>query len=379
MSGEVSGYGALRAGNDQRRLCVRRSDGVVDLVEALDAGALDVAPAVAEALRAPLLNPLMALGSDASAEVASAVAAIDDAARFAPPTEALPVLPFAVADYVDFFASRHHAQNCGRMLRPDGDALNPNWEWMPVGYHGRSGTVIVSGTPVRRPRGQVFGPQGGPEYGASAWLDVEVELGFVVGTPSRHGEPVPVGEAEDHIFGLVVLNDWSARDIQAWESQPLGPHLGKSFATSISAWVVPWDALPRAEPDAPARDPLPYLNDVPGRGLDIDVELRLNDRLVSRSSALQLAWTPAQLVAHLTAGGAHLRTGDLIGTGTISGPEPESRGCLLERTWAGQEPLELGEGMHRTWLEDGDEVVIAARAGELEVGAVSGRVEPAAG
>ena len=167
-----------------------------------------------------------------------------------PADGAEPVLPFAVADYVDFFASRHHAQNCGRMLRPDGDPLTPNWEWMPVGYHGRSATVVVSGTPVRRPRGQVFGSGGGPEYGPSAWLDVEVELGLVIGTPSRAGEPVPVEQAEDHIFGLVALNDWSARDIQAWESQPLGPHLGKSFATSISGWVVPWEAVPRAAPAA---------------------------------------------------------------------------------------------------------------------------------
>jgi fumarylacetoacetase len=319
----------------------------------------------------------MALGAGARAELDGAVAALAESARFAPAPGVEPVLPFAVGDYADFFAARHHAVNCGRMLRPDGDPLTPNWESMPVAYHGRSGTVVVSGTPVRRPRGQVFGPEGGPVYGPSAWLDVEVELGLVVGTPSRRGEPVPIGTAEDHLFGLVVLNDWSARDIQAWESQPLGPHLGKSFATSISAWVVPWEALPRAEPAEPARDPLPYLRDAPWRGLDVDVDLEIGGETVSRSSALQLAWTPAQLVAHLTANGASLRTGDLLGTGTISGPEPESRGCLLERTWAGREPLRLPGGRELTWLEDGDEAVISARANGAPLGEVRGRIEPA--
>ena len=264
MSGAVTGYGALRAGEQPASLCARTADGVVDLVAALDAGALDLAPALHDALRMPQLNALMALGRDAAAQLDAAVGALGDAERLAPATGAEPVLPFAVADYADFFAARHHAQNCGCMLRPDGDPLTPNWEWMPVAYHGRSGTVIVSGTPVVRPRGQVFGAEGGPVYGPSAWLDLEVELGLVVGTPSQCGEPVVVEHAEQHLFGLVVLNDWSARDIQAWESQPLGPHLGKSFATSISPWVVPWDALPRAQPHAPARDPLPYLRDAPG-------------------------------------------------------------------------------------------------------------------
>jgi fumarylacetoacetase len=263
------------------------------------------------------------------------------------------------------------------MLRPDGDPLTPNWEWMPVGYHGRAGTVIVSGTPVRRPRGQVFGAQGGPEYGPTAWLDVEVELGLVIGTPSTRGEPVTVDHAEEHLFGLVALNDWSARDIQAWESQPLGPHLGKSFATSVSSWVVPWEAISRAEPAEPAANVLPYLRDGADRGLDVGVELRINGQLVSSSSALQLAWTPAQFVAHLTANGAHLRTGDLLGTGTISGPEPESLGCLLERTRAGQEPLTLADGSARTWLEDGDEAVITAGVPDHPLAEVSGRVLPA--
>jgi fumarylacetoacetase len=382
----VTGYAALRAGDARPRICARTAAGVTDLVAALDGGALRLPDEIGAALREPLLDRLMALGAPARAEIDAALAGLEEgrepppsSARdgFAPPAGSEPVLPFTVADYTDFFASRHHAANCGRMLRPDGDPLTPNWEWMPVGYHGRSGTVLVSGAPVRRPRGQVFGAEGGPGYGPSAWLDVEVELGLVVGTASPAGEPVPVGRAEEHVFGLVALNDWSARDIQAWESQPLGPHLGKSFATSISGWVVPWEAVARAEPAEPAHNVLDYLREPPGRGLDVDVELRINGQLVSSSNALQLAWTPAQLIAHLTANGAHLRTGDLLGTGTISGPEPESRGCLLERTWAGQEPLTLGDGSVRTWLEDGDEVTIAAGPADEPLAEVRGRILPA--
>jgi fumarylacetoacetase len=382
----VTGYAALRAGDAQPRICARTDAGVTDLVAALDAGALRLPDELDAALRAPALGPLMTLGAPARAEIDVALAGLGEANEpssgtgrdgFAPPAGAEPVLPFTVADYTDFFASRHHAANCGRMLRPDGDPLTPNWEWMPVGYHGRSGTVLVSGTPVRRPRGQVFGAEGGPQYGPSAWLDVEVELGVVIGVPSVHGEPVAVERAEEHIFGLVALNDWSARDIQAWESQPLGPHLGKSFATSISGWVIPWEAVARTEPAEPAQHVLEYLCDAPGRGLDVDVELRINGQLVSSSNALQLAWTPAQLVAHLTANGAQLRTGDLLGTGTISGPEPESRGCLLERTWAGREPLTLGDGSVRTWLEDGDEVTIAAGPADAPLAEVRGHILPA--
>jgi fumarylacetoacetase len=373
----VTGYAALSAGGARPRICVRTDAGVVDLLAAIDGGAIGLSPELMAALREPVLNPLMALGAAARAEVADAMAALDGREDLAPPSGAEPVLPFEVADYVDFFASRHHAANCGRIIRPDGDPLSPNWEWMPVGYHGRSSTIVVSGTPVRRPCGQVFGADGGPEYGPSRWLDLEVELGLVVGTPSRQGEPVAIADAENHLFGLVALNDWSARDVQAWESQPLGPHLGKSFATSVSGWVVPWERIGRADPFEPAGNVLPYLRDGDDRGIDLGVELRINDQLVSSSNALQLAWTPAQLVAHLTAGGASLRTGDLLGTGTISGPDPESRGCLLERTWAGQEPLTLGDGSVRTWLEDGDEVVITAGVVDRPLAAVSGRVLPA--
>jgi fumarylacetoacetase len=270
------------------------------------------------------------------------------------------------------------------MFRPDREALPRNWLHLPVGYHGRSGTVVVSGTPIRRPCGQRAGPDG-PTFGPSERLDVELELGAVIGVPSRPGEPVPVERALDHIFGLVLLNDWSARDIQSWEYQPLGPFLAKSFATSIGAWVTPIDiARAYRVPAAPqAPEPLPYLRE-DAWAFDLDLELALRSAhmkaageppaVIARSSARHLYWSLAQQIAHLTSNGAHLRAGDLLGSGTISGPEPHERGCLLELTWNGAEPLRLPDGSERTFLEDGDEVVLRG----TELAEVSGRIEPSA-
>jgi fumarylacetoacetase len=279
-------------------------------------------------------------------------------------------MPFEVTDYVDFYSSLHHATNIGRMFRPDAEPLLPNWRWLPVGYHGRAGTVVPSGTPVRRPQGQTPGPSFGP----SARLDIELEAGYVIGTPSAMGEPVPVERALDHVFGMLLVNDWSARDIQAWEYQPLGPFLGKSFATSISRWVVPLDELadrrvPR-EPQDP--EPLPYLREEPW-GFDIPLEVELNGAVVARTNTRELYWSIAQQIAHLTVNGASLRTGDLLATGTISGPEREQRGSLIELSWNGEEPIELPDGTTRSFLEDGDEVVLRGEP----LGAVRGRIEPA--
>ena len=277
-------------------------------------------------------------------------------------------LPFAVADYADFYSSLHHASNVGRMFRPDADPLPPNWRHLPIGYHGRAGTVVPSGTPVRRPHGQ----RGPGDFGPSERLDVELELGFVIGAPSRPGEPVPIERALDHVFGVVLLNDWSARDLQAWEYRPLGPFLAKSFATSISHWVVPLDELPRTTREPQDPPPLPYLREEPW-AFDIPLELELNGTAISRTNADQLYWSAAQQVAHLTSNGASLRAGDLLGSGTISGPERDQRGCLLELTWNGEEPVALGDGSSRTFLEDGDEVVLrGAGLGEVR-GRVSGR------
>ena len=294
-------------------------------------------------------------------------------------------LPFSVGDYVDFYSSEHHARNVGRILRPDGEPLTPNWKHLPIGYHGRAGTVVVSGTDVVRPCGQRR-PAGAtePAYGPSSRLDVEAEVGFVVGVGSALGQPVPADRFRDHVFGLVLLNDWSARDLQAWEYQPLGPFLGKSFATSISPWIVPLDALEAARVRPPEQDPepLPYLRDGEGWGLDLRLEVRWNDTVVSRPPFASMYWTPAQQLAHLTSNGASLRTGDLYASGTVSGPEPGERGSFLELGWNGTQPVRLADGSTRTFLEDGDTVAISATApgadgARLGFGEVRGTVRPA--
>ncbi|WP_433696539.1 fumarylacetoacetase [Nocardiopsis sp. CA-288880] len=294
-------------------------------------------------------------------------------------------LPFTVADYVDFYASEHHATNVGRIFRPDQEPLTPNWKHLPIGYHGRSGTIVVSGTDIVRPTGQRKPPtEPAPVFGPSARLDIEAEVGFVVGTPSPMGESVPVDSFADHVFGVFLLNDWSSRDLQAWEYVPLGPFLGKSFATSVSPWVVPVAALEAARVEQPAQDPepLPYLRGTRPWGLDLRLEVRLNGHVVSNPPFDQMYWTAAQQLAHMTVNGASLRTGDVFASGTVSGPEPDQRGSLLELTWSGREPLRLPDGTERAFLEDGDEVVITATAPGpggtvVHFGEVAGRILPA--
>jgi fumarylacetoacetase len=291
------------------------------------------------------------------------------------------VLPFTVADYVDFYASEQHATNVGRIFRPDGEALTPNWKHLPIGYHGRAGTVVASDTPIRRPAGQRREPDGAIGFGPSTRLDIEAELGFIVGTPSTLGEPVPIDGFDRHVFGVCLVNDWSARDIQAWEYVPLGPFLGKSFATSVSPWIIPLAALDGARIDPPAQDPqpLPYLRTTASWGLDIELVVTLNGTEISRPPFAGMYWTGPQMLAHLTVNGASLRTGDLFASGTISGSAPEQRGSLLELTWNGTKPLSLADGSARTFLEDGDVVTITGFArlsgGErLELGEVTGTI-----
>jgi fumarylacetoacetase len=277
--------------------------------------------------------------------------------------EVEPRLPFTVADYVDFYSSLEHATNLGRMFRPDAEPLLPNWRHLPVGYHGRAGTVVVSGTPIRRPRGQAKPPGAeAPAFGPSRRLDIELELGFVVGAGSTLGEPVPAGGFREHVFGLVLVNDWSARDIQAWEYVPLGPFLGKSFATSISAWVTPLALLDDRRVPAPPQDPepLPHLRVDGDWGLDLPLEVELNGETITRGNARGLYWTMPQQLAHATSNGATIRTGDLMASGTISGAERGSEGSLIELTRNGAEPLRLADGSERTFLEDGDEVVLSS-------------------
>jgi fumarylacetoacetase len=294
-------------------------------------------------------------------------------------------LPFTVADYVDFYASEQHATNLGRIFRPDSEPLTPNWKHLPIGYHGRAGTVVVSGTPVTRPYGQHRSPDGSIAFGPSARLDLEAELGFVVGAPSPLGRPVALDGFEEHVFGVCVVNDWSARDIQAWEYVPLGPFLGKSFATSVSPWVLPLVALEAARVPPPRRDTplLPYLDDAAARpaGLAVDFTVAVNGARISGPSAQDLYWTGAQMLAHLSANGASLRTGDLFASGTVSSDGPGRQGSLIELTRNGQAPLALGGGRELGFLEDGDEVVISATApgtsgGRISLGEVRGTIVP---
>jgi fumarylacetoacetase len=296
-------------------------------------------------------------------------------------------LPFEVADYVDFYASEHHATNLGRLFRPGSDPLTPNWKHLPIGYHGRAGTVVVSGTPVTRPSGQRKSPQAAsPVFGPSQRLDIEAEVGFVIGTGSRQGEPVSGTDFRDRVFGICLVNDWSARDLQAWEYVPLGPFLGKSFATSVSPWIVPLDALDAAWTTPPPRDPepLPYLADTGKQGLDLDLAVRLNGCLISTPPFASMYWTGAQMLAHMTANGASTRTGDLYASGTVSGPRADERGSLIELSEGGARPLTLPDGSARTFLEDGDEVIISGTApgsdgNRIGLGEVTGRIHTAAG
>jgi fumarylacetoacetase len=271
------------------------------------------------------------------------------------------------------------------MFRPDQEPLTPNWLHLPIGYHGRAGTVVVSGTEVERPCGQRHNPSGRePEFGPCRRLDIEAEVGFVVGVGSTLGTPVEIDEFREHVFGVVLMNDWSARDIQAYEYVPLGPFLGKSFATSISPWVVPLAALDQAWVAPPARDPepLPYLRGAADRGLDIELEIRLNGEVLSRPVFGEMYWTPAQQLAHTTINGASLRCGDLYGSGTVSGERADQRGSLIELSWNGTDPVRLGDGSTRAFLEDGDIVTISASApgpagSRITFGEVTGAILPA--
>ncbi|MEV6863581.1 fumarylacetoacetase [Streptosporangium subroseum] len=287
-------------------------------------------------------------------------------------------LPIEVADYVDFYCSLEHASNLGRMFRPNEEPLKPNWRHLPVGYHGRSGTVVASGTSIVRPSGQ----RGAGLFGPSAKLDIEAEVGFVVGTPTALGDRA--GRFEDHVFGVTLVNDWSARDIQTWEYVPLGPFLGKSFATSISPWITPLAALSQARVAGREQDPEPhdYLRRQERWGLDLSLEVAINGEVVSRPPYRDMYWTPDQMLAHMTVNGASLRTGDLYASGTVSGAEPGERGSLIELTWNGTEPLKLPDGSARAFLEDGDTVTITATApgpggAVITLGQVSGTVVPA--
>ena len=361
--------------------------------------------AAADLIRAESLNGLMSLGNAAATELRREVSrrlrsdAEAAPALLVPMAEAEMFVPAQIGDYTDFYASISHATNVGSMFRPDNPLL-PNYKWIPIGYHGRASSIVVSGTPVRRPRGQTRDGDAPPTFGPSRRLDYELEIGAFVGKGNAMGEPIAIDAAEEHLFGLVLVNDWSARDVQTWEYQPLGPFLAKSFATTVSPWIVTRDALApfrapafaRAEGD-PA--PLPHLysqSDTKSGGFAITLEVRLSSKamrdagvvpmLVSRGSFTDMYWTIAQMLTHHTSNGCNLRPGDLLASGTVSGTAKESRGCLLERTWRGTEPLTLPGGETRTFLQDGDEVVLtgfceAPGARRIGFGSCVGRVVPA--
>ncbi|GIG70737.1 fumarylacetoacetase [Phytomonospora endophytica] len=365
-------YGVFSTPNDSAaRLGVRIGDEVLDLRRVAESGQCATCP-TCSALRAPTLNAFMARGREVWSTVRGQVQSVLTDPGMEPHIRPMMTplakvtmhAPFLVADYVDFYSSEHHATNLGRMFRPDSEALLPNWKHLPVGYHGRAGTVVPSGTPIVRPQGQRRTPDGEIVFGPSARLDIEAEVGFVVGVPTVLGHPAGVDEFREHVFGAVLVNDWSARDIQAWEYVPLGPFLGKSFATSVSQWVTPLDALDDAEITAPVQDPevLPYLIEKDRYGYDLRLSVKWNGTEVSRPPFADMYWTPAQQLAHMTVNGAGLRTGDLYASGTVSGPAAHQRGSFIELTWGGKEPVTLGDGATRTFLEDGDTVELNATA-----------------
>jgi fumarylacetoacetase len=355
-------YGVFSRPNERRRLGVRLGSSVVDLSSL--GGLLDH----------QTLNPLMAAGpalwTESRERVVEHVAA---GAERIPLSEVTLHLPFEVADYTDFYSSEQHALNVSAILRPDSPGLPEHWRHLPIGYHGRSSTVVVSGTPIRRPSGQL----GPGVFGPSRRLDIEAEVGFVVGVGGRR---IGTGDFAEHVFGVTLVNDWSARDIQAWEYRPLGPFLAKSFATSVSPWVVPLSAL--AAVDSPPQDPEPldYLRPA-GPAYDLRLSVEWNDTRVSSPPFRSMYWTAAQQLAHLTSNGASVRTGDLFASGTVSGDRRDEVGSFLELTWNGKEPVKLVDGSVRSFLEDGDKITISgttigAAGVEIGLGEVTGTVLP---
>jgi fumarylacetoacetase len=358
-------YGVFRS-EGEAHIGVAFEDRILDLHACTRAGLIDE-----PSLLAPTLNAFMAGNTtrDVRARITELLTRGTADVHLVALAGAEMLLPMTIGDYTDFYASVHHATNVGSMFRPDNPLL-PNYKWIPIGYHGRASSIVVSGTPVRRPNGQTRDSETAPPtFGPSKRLDYEMELGMVIGRGNALGEPIPVGDALDHVFGFCLVNDWSARDIQAWEYQPLGPFLAKNFSTSISPWIVTLDALEpfrtkafqRAEGD-PA--PLPHLADEVGFDINVEVWLRTPKMTepvrLSRGNFRDMYWTVAQLVAHHTSNGCNLVPGDLLASGTISGSSKDSRGSLLELAWRGAEPLQLPDGETRKFLEDGDEVILRA-------------------
>ena len=403
-------FGAFERSDDGRfRIGTAIGDRVLDLDAAAAAGLLDQLPeAVRASFAAPTLNELASFGRPVVGQARAAIRSLlvegddrlsadPDLDRIMPPASEVNMgLPFRVGDYTDFYASEHHATNVGSMFRPD-NPLMPNWKHLPVGYHGRSSSIVESGHDIRRPHGQTVSPDGPPpDHGPVRLLDYELEVGFFIGAGSELGSPVPISKALDHVFGLVLVNDWSARDVQKWEYQPLGPFNAKNFATTVSPWVVTLDALepflvpgpPRADDDPENLEYLRWSEDV---AVDLELEVLVSSETmrqrgmpahrISLGNYRDMYWTMAQMVAHHTSTGCDLNPGDLMASGTVSGPGEDSRGCLLERTWRGENPVPLPDGTERKFLQDGDEVVIRGwcRRDDVRIGfgECVGRILPA--
>ncbi len=396
-------YGAFITGGTAR-LGIAIGERILNLHATAEAGLFDGAVS-RDVLRAPVLNPLLEAGPTVWTAVRERAFAllredtellgeIDRDALLVAQRDARMAMPFRIGDYVDFYSSLEHASNLGKIFRPDGDPLMPNWRWLPVAYHGRSSTVVVDGTPIVRPSGQHKAPDAAtPAFGPTRLLDIELEMGFVTGAGNVMGTRIPVQRAREHIFGLVLVNDWSARDIQAWEYQPLGPFLGKSFATSISPWVVPLAALEPYRVAGPPQEPppLPYLQSSGAWNFDIDLCVALQSEkmreegiaphVVSHSNFKHVYWNIAQQLAHVTVNGTAVRAGDLYASGTISGADSQSYGSLIELTWRGAKPLTLPSNELRTFLEDGDTVILrgaceAPGKPRIGFGAVRGTILP---
>jgi len=364
-------YGVFDSGKGHR-IGVAIGDHVFDLYEVANRGLLPYG----EVLQNIDLNGFLALGRSAWHETRGRITElltegsteVQDAGFDAlhRRSEVELHLPFTPGDYVDFYSSIEHATNLGRMFRPDSEPLLPNWRYLPVGYHGRASTVVASGTGIRRPHGQTKPSDGPPVEGPTNALDFELEVGFVTGPGNALGDPIGVDDAGDHIFGMVLVNDWSARDIQRWEYVPLGPFLGKSFATTVSPWVVPLEALDPYMVPGPTQipEPLPYLRTEGDWGVELQLEVGLASPsmvipdVISRTSFDRMYWTMAQQLAHATINGTRIRPGDLYASGTVSGSEPRTYGSLIELTWGGRDPIDLSDGSQRTYLEDGDTVTL---------------------
>jgi fumarylacetoacetase len=393
--------GVFKPRDGVARAGVALGDYVVDLA-ALEAAGLfkDLSPEVAVAIKRDSLNDFLALGRPVWRKVRETLQKLlaaetpivrDDKKlrdrAFHRQSEVSMQLPVKIGNYTDFYSSYYHAHNVGTMLRGAENALMPNWKWLPVAYHGRASSVVVSGTEVRRPKGQIKPPDApSPVFGPTKSLDYELEMAFLVGPGNSLGQPVPIDQAADHIFGFVLMNDWSARDIQAWEYQPLGPFLAKNFCTSISPWVVTMEALEPFRKPLPKQDPepLPYLRAKSDFTFDIQLEANLktakmkSSHAITRTNFQNLYWSVSQQLAHHTVGGCNMQPGDLLASGTISGPTEDSRGCMLELTWRGANPLKLPGDEERKWLEDGDILSITGwcqgNGYRIGFGEVSGKI-----